>query len=150
MGHRNSSPNCHEEDSIHVNAIGAGRFAAEPSTVRIESSGWLFGMKTPTVAPKAEAPGKNPRTWPASLLLVAIRFYQAVFGPLMPVGCKFYPSCSRYAAEAVERYGVKRGVRLALARLWRCRPFTKGGVDLVPDLGEAGERADGVISEVHS
>lgn len=67
------------------------------------------------------------------LLLAGIRFYQAVFAPVMPVGCKFYPSCSHYAAEAIERHGAARGVWLAAARLWRCRPFTKGGFDPVPD-----------------
>jgi putative membrane protein insertion efficiency factor len=70
------------------------------------------------------------------LLLGAIRFYQAVFAPVMPLGCKFYPSCSHYAAEAIARYGAIRGARLALARLWRCRPFTQGGVDPVPDTDE--------------
>jgi putative membrane protein insertion efficiency factor len=66
-------------------------------------------------------------------LLLAIRFYQAVFAPVMPLGCKFYPSCSRYAAEAIARHGALRGARLAAARLWRCRPFTRGGFDPVPD-----------------
>jgi len=72
----------------------------------------------------------------AGLLLFGIRFYQAVFAHHMPIGCKFYPSCSRYAAEAIERHGAARGSRLALARLWRCRPFTKGGFDPVPDADE--------------
>ena len=71
------------------------------------------------------------------LLLAGIRFYQAVFSHLMPVGCKFYPSCSHYAAEAIERHGASRGAWLALARLWRCRPFTQGGFDPVPDADEA-------------
>jgi uncharacterized protein len=69
----------------------------------------------------------------AGLLLFGIRFYQAVLARLMPVGCKFYPTCSHYAAEAIERHGAARGARLALARLWRCRPFTQGGFDPVPD-----------------
>ncbi len=72
----------------------------------------------------------------AELLLFGIRFYQAVFAQHMPVGCKFHPSCSRYAAEAIERHGAARGARLALARLWRCRPFTRGGFDPVPDADE--------------
>jgi putative membrane protein insertion efficiency factor len=79
-----------------------------------------------------------------SLLLAAIRFYQAIFAPIMPIGCKFYPSCSRYAAEAIARHGARRGFRLALARLWRCRPFTQGGVDLVPEADELSQ------SEVHA
>ena len=77
----------------------------------------------------------------ARLLLFGIRFYQAIFAHLMPVGCKFYPSCSHYAAEAIERHGAGRGARLALARLWRCRPFTQGGFDPVPDADEVSNYA---------
>jgi hypothetical protein len=81
----------------------------------------------------------------AGLLLFGVRFYQAIFAQHMPVGCKFHPSCSRYAVEAIERHGAARGARLALARLWRCRPFTRGGFDPVPDADEivngAGEAA---------
>jgi putative membrane protein insertion efficiency factor len=77
----------------------------------------------------------------AGLLLFGIRFYQAIFARLMPVGCKFYPSCSRYAAEAIERHGAAHGARLALARLWRCRPFTQGGFDPVPDAHEVANGA---------
>jgi len=62
-----------------------------------------------------------------------IRFYQVSLAPIMPSACKFYPSCSHYASEAIARHGVRRGVSLAARRLWRCRPFTQGGVDLVPD-----------------
>jgi len=80
--------------------------------------------------------GKGFSAAAAGLLLFGIRFYQAVFAHHMPIGCKFYPSCSRYAAEAIERHGAARGTRLALARLWRCRPFTKGGFDPVPDADE--------------
>jgi len=76
-------------------------------------------------------------------LLAAIRFYQALFAPMMPLGCKFYPSCSRYAAEAIARHGAIRGVQLALARLWRCRPFTQGGVDLVPEAAELSHPEEG-------
>jgi uncharacterized protein len=80
---------------------------------------------------------RSKRDWTsrvvAWLLLAGIRFYQAIFAPAMPVGCKFYPSCSHYAAEAIARHGTARGIWLAAARLWRCRPFTKGGFDPVPD-----------------
>jgi uncharacterized protein len=80
---------------------------------------------------------RSKRDWAsrvvAWLLLAGIRFYQAIFAPAMPVGCKFYPSCSQYAAEAITRHGAARGIWLAAARLWRCRPFTKGGFDPVPD-----------------
>jgi len=68
------------------------------------------------------------------ILLWALRVYRAVFSPLMPFGCKFYPSCSQYASEAIARHGALRGVRLAALRLLRCRPFTRGGFDPVPEL----------------
>ena len=71
-----------------------------------------------------------------ALLLAAIRAYQAFLSPVVPAVCKFHPSCSRYAFEAIERYGAGRGMRLALARLWRCRPFAPGGYDPVPEPDE--------------
>jgi putative membrane protein insertion efficiency factor len=52
--------------------------------------------------------------------------------PLLGGACKFHPSCSHYAGEAVERHGARRGVWLALKRLARCRPFSAGGYDPVP------------------
>jgi hypothetical protein len=67
------------------------------------------------------------------LLLGLIRFYQACFSPAMPLACRFYPSCSAYAFEAVEKWGVWRGGRLALGRLLRCRPWGSYGYDPVPE-----------------
>lgn len=68
-----------------------------------------------------------------------IRLYQIAVSPLLPPACRFYPSCSQYALEAVRRHGVLRGFWLALARLARCHPLHPGGVDFVP--GDArGER----------
>jgi hypothetical protein len=72
----------------------------------------------------------------ARALLFAVRVYQAFFSALMPSACKFYPSCSHYAAEALRIHGARRGSWLALRRISRCHPFTPGGVDLVPDAGE--------------
>jgi putative membrane protein insertion efficiency factor len=72
----------------------------------------------------------------AWLLLLGVRFYQVALAPLMFSACKFYPSCSHYAVEAIERHGPWRGLRLAAGRLWRCRPFTQGGHDPVPDVVE--------------
>lgn len=66
-----------------------------------------------------------------------VRFYQAALRPLNPWGCKFYPSCSEYALEAVERHGLGRGGWLMLARLGRCRPGVFGGYDPVPEPGNA-------------
>ena len=71
------------------------------------------------------------------MLLFAVRVYQTFFSALMPSACKFYPTCSHYAAEAVRLYGARRGSWLALRRVLRCHPFTRGGVDLVPDPAES-------------
>src|SRR4029077_1919746 len=78
----------------------------------------------------------------ARLLLVVVGVYQSFFSALMPSACKFYPSCSQYAAEALILHGARRGSWLALRRLSRCHPFTRGGVDLVPDAQITGQTAD--------
>ncbi len=70
----------------------------------------------------------------ARVLLVLLRVYQTYLSPMNISACKFYPSCSHYAGEAVQRFGARRGVWLTLKRLGRCQPFTKGGFDPVPDL----------------
>ena len=78
------------------------------------------------------------------LALGTIRFYQACISPLMPLACRFQPSCSAYAFEAVDRWGAFKGGRLALGRLLRCRPWGSFGYDPVPekqDLGRAEFRA---------
>jgi len=66
------------------------------------------------------------------LLLFLIRAYQYALRPLMGANCRFYPSCSDYAREAVERHGALKGVWLALGRVLRCHPYHPGGFDPVP------------------
>ena len=68
-----------------------------------------------------------------SLLLLTIRIYQLCLSPFVGGQCRFYPSCSGYAAEAVDAHGALRGGWLALRRLLRCHPWHPGGVDLVPE-----------------
>ena len=65
-------------------------------------------------------------------LLAAIRFYSRAISPALPPRCRFYPTCSAYAAEAIERHGAARGAWLALRRLLKCAPWHPGGVDPVP------------------
>jgi hypothetical protein len=65
-------------------------------------------------------------------LMSVIRFYSRAISPALPPRCRFYPTCSAYAAEAVERHGAARGSWLALRRLLKCAPWHPGGVDLVP------------------
>jgi putative membrane protein insertion efficiency factor len=67
------------------------------------------------------------------LLLLLIRFYQRAISPHFPGCCRFRPTCSAYAFEAIQKYGVIKGGRLALRRILRCRPFYRGDVyDPVP------------------
>ena len=66
------------------------------------------------------------------LLLAAIRFYRRNISPLRKPCCRYIPTCSEYALEAVEKYGPWKGSWLALRRLLRCHPFHKGGYDPVP------------------
>ena len=67
-----------------------------------------------------------------SLVLGLIRFYQAGLSPLLPSSCRFYPSCSAYACDAVEKWGVWQGTRMALRRTLRCHPLGGHGYDPVP------------------
>lgn len=65
--------------------------------------------------------------------ITPIRVYQLVISPLLGPRCRFYPSCSHYAIEAIERFGVVKGGGLALRRISRCHPLNAGGVDPVPE-----------------
>lgn len=69
------------------------------------------------------------------LALAPIRFYQRWISPAFPARCRYYPSCSAYAVEAVTVHGPIKGLLLATWRLLRCNPLTRGGVDHVPDPG---------------
>ena len=66
------------------------------------------------------------------LLLLMLRAYQYAIRPLMGANCRFFPSCSDYAREAVERHGAAKGTRLAARRIARCHPYHPGGYDPVP------------------
>jgi putative membrane protein insertion efficiency factor len=64
--------------------------------------------------------------------LLLIRFYQVAVSPHFPPSCRYVPSCSEYAYRAVEKYGFRRGLYLALKRILRCHPLHPGGYDPVP------------------
>ncbi|MCI0451290.1 MAG: membrane protein insertion efficiency factor YidD [Candidatus Latescibacteria bacterium] len=73
---------------------------------------------------------------PAAVLRASLVFliagYRRLISPFLPPACRFYPSCSEYAAEAIARHGVVRGGTLAVGRLARCHPWCEGGADPVP------------------
>ncbi len=66
------------------------------------------------------------------MMLALIRFYRKNISPMHAPSCRFTPTCSQYALEAVEKYGALKGGFLALRRILRCNPFCKGGYDPVP------------------
>jgi putative membrane protein insertion efficiency factor len=71
----------------------------------------------------------RPRTW----LVGAVRIYQKMVSPNLGANCRYQPTCSSYAAEAVSRFGVVRGGLLGIRRIGRCHPLRPGGYDPVPD-----------------
>ncbi|MET4226491.1 putative membrane protein insertion efficiency factor [Oerskovia enterophila] len=93
----------------------------------------------PVEPPGVSTLGWVSRSWrfvrriPLLVLVGLIRGYQSVISPMTGPTCKYYPSCSQYALVAIRRHGVLRGVRLAVWRLLRCNPWSKGGVDDVPE-----------------
>jgi uncharacterized protein len=77
--------------------------------------------------------GRRGRSAAAWILLLLIRTYIVFLSPFFGGACRFQPSCSNYAVEAIARHGARRGGWLAARRLFRCHPFYKGGFDPVPD-----------------
>ncbi|MBS5143673.1 MAG: membrane protein insertion efficiency factor YidD [Bacillota bacterium] len=67
-----------------------------------------------------------------TILIKMIRFYQKYLSPLKRTRCPYIPSCSQYGLEAIQKYGAVKGSLLAIWRILRCNPFSKGGVDPVP------------------
>ena len=79
-----------------------------------------------------------------AVLVAAIRGYQYAIRPMLGANCRFYPSCSDYAREAIERHGAARGSWLATRRIAKCHPFHPGGYDPVPE--QSGNRASRAAS----
>jgi putative membrane protein insertion efficiency factor len=74
----------------------------------------------------------DPERTLSKLLVALLRIYRLLVSPMLPASCRFTPSCSRYAEEAVKQHGAIRGAILATKRLLRCHPFHPGGIDPVP------------------
>lgn len=141
MGHRDSSAGLSGHFEIwpardRVDGAGACRDERWPSPAGLNpTSASTLGFSRS--ADKLPAmPARRCSSYSAAFLLGAIRVYQAALSPFLGSVCKFHPSCSNYAFEAIARWGARRGVLLALRRLLRCRPFSQGGWDPVPDTLE--------------
>lgn len=80
----------------------------------------------------------TPTRWPAGVARAIIRAYQLTLSPFIGNQCRFHPSCSHYALQAVDRHGAVRGGWLAVKRLGRCHPFNPGGFDPVPGCQDPG------------
>ncbi len=104
--------------------LPAGRRAGEAGSTQIVM---------PSSSQHVERKGRSWGTW---VSLALVQFYRTFLSHFFGGACKFYPSCSKYAQEAIARHGARRGIVLALKRLGRCRPFTRGGFDPVPDIYE--------------
>ena len=124
-------------DLLFIARIGAG--ALPTASLRADLA--RVGLKlTDLMAPPDQAAGSGrppgePGTWGrllAAPALEAIDLYQRFLSPFLPPACRFWPTCSHYAAEALARYGLGRGGLLAIRRLLRCHPFSPGGHDPVP------------------
>lgn len=76
------------------------------------------------------------------MMLASLRFYKRNVSPLLPLACRYVPTCSEYAATAIERFGPAYGSYLAAKRLLRCNPFAKGGYDPVPESAPTVIRKD--------
>ena len=125
MGHCNSSAQLSSEGRLR--AYDGRVVKTAPSGVPSFRWDWQIGI------------GSLPKTAAVWILLLFVRFYITFLSPFFGGACKFQPSCSNYAYEAIRLHGARRGLSLAIKRLLRCRPFTKGGFDPVP------EPAGGVI-----
>lgn len=66
------------------------------------------------------------------ILIAPVRFYQIAISPLLPGACRYHPTCSNYMITAIQKHGIC-GVMMGTARILRCNPFVKGGIDYVPD-----------------
>ena len=91
-------------------------------------------MAAPPIEPRSDhsEAATSLGALPRRLLAALIRAYQRFLSPTLPPSCRFHPSCSQYALEAVTRYGALKGSWLAARRLARCHPFHPGGFDPVP------------------
>ena len=130
-------------DLLFIARVGAGALPAADLRADLARAGARIIAWSPPPGPLADGgvgPPERPQPWlPVAPVLLAIGFYQRFISPLLPPACRFWPTCSHYAAEAIALHGLGRGGLLAVRRLLRCHPWGSGGYDPVPrasiDLG---------------
>lgn len=66
-------------------------------------------------------------------IIFLIRCYQKYISPMFPPTCRYYPTCSNYAIDAIKKHGIVKGIIIGIFRILRCNPFVKGGIDVVPE-----------------
>jgi len=88
---------------------------------------WIDSTRSGSKAVSRGARHRTPKM--RTFLVSLLKFYKAVISPWLPPACRFVPTCSEYACEAIEKYGVLRGCRMMIWRLLRCQPFCAGGYD---------------------
>jgi len=120
MGYRHSS----------AQLSGHGGFPAADRRAAQSAPALSFSPQPTAEAQPVKAPVKSVYAW---TLLFLLRCYMIFFSPFFGGACKFQPSCSNYAYEAILLHGARSGTVLAIKRLLRCRPFTVGGLDPVPE-----------------
>ena len=123
--------NCAEEDS-NLHRISP----TTTSKLRVYHS-TICAMKSKSVATKLLQIIISGNTF---IALKLIRFYQIFLDPLKPKSCRFYPSCSNYMAEAIQKKGLLKGLWMGSKRILKCHPFHPGGVDLVDEEGISNSR----------
>jgi len=96
------------------------------------SAGATYGDARPGVSDFVGRAVRGGGPGMKTVALQLIRFYQRFISPAFPPSCRFTPTCSQYSYEAINRYGLRRGIWLSLRRLTRCHPFHPGGYDPVP------------------
>ena len=105
-------------------------------TLRGKSDVFSTKLAGPSAARTHNAAMDDPiasQSFAQRAVVFGLLVYKSILSPLLPSCCKFYPSCSCYAKQAVESHGVRRGLWLAAKRVLRCRPLSPGGYDPVPD-----------------
>jgi len=128
-------------------------YCDSPAQLRGDREFLVANRRTPEVDPSRRGSAhlaklgasRSAGEW---ILLSLLGVYKALLSPFFGGACKYHPSCSNYAYEAIQRHGARRGVLLALQRLGRCRPFVPGGFDPVPSVDDLrAERSGGRTAE---